>query len=346
MASRRDERPACATTCSGTCSRPSGLAVLDERLGALAGRLAAGDERAARARDPAHAADVDPPGAAPALAGRDAPARAVLAPRRALGPRDPRRDRAEAAPVARAARASSWAAGAPRSRRRSSASTTSGQLRAPPGRHLAAARATPPDELARRSTGSARRRWRVPRLRRNAGRGRLPLRDLRRRPGPETQASLERQLLDLRHGEYVDAEPERWLVWHGRGIYGRTLYACGEHRGELKAIVRELYGTLGWHPWARGPTPGRAGAGPTARASCSERLPAGFAALALAPSGARGSRDSSPSEISSRCDVLRDRPTPASRRRPRCPPRDLPCRRAVASPAGSPRPRHVLAFRP
>ena len=42
------------------------------------------------------------------------------------------------------------------------------------------------------------------------------------RPGPETQANLERQLLDLRHGEYVDAEPERWLVWHGRGIYGPT----------------------------------------------------------------------------------------------------------------------------
>ena len=27
------------------------------------------------------------------------------------------------------------------------------------------------------------------------------------RPDPETQASLERQMLDLRHGEYVDAEP-------------------------------------------------------------------------------------------------------------------------------------------
>jgi hypothetical protein len=77
------------------------------------------------------------------------------------------------------------------------------------------------------------------------------------RPGPETQASLERQLLDLRHGEYVDAEPERWLVWHGRGLYGRTMYACGEHRGELKALVRELYGTLGWHPWAMGPHPWR-----------------------------------------------------------------------------------------
>ena len=34
------------------------------------------------------------------------------------------------------------------------------------------------------------------------------------RPDPETQVSLERQLLDLRHGEYVDADPvtaaEQW----------------------------------------------------------------------------------------------------------------------------------------
>ena len=75
------------------------------------------------------------------------------------------------------------------------------------------------------------------------------------RPDPDTQVSLERQLLDLRHGEYVDAEPGRWLTWHGRGMYGPQRYACGEHRGELKAVVREHYGTLGWHPWAVGPHP-------------------------------------------------------------------------------------------
>ena len=75
------------------------------------------------------------------------------------------------------------------------------------------------------------------------------------RPDPETQAALERQLLDLRHGEYVDAEPGRWLTWHGRGIYGRTRYACGHHRGELKAELRELYGTVGSRPWAMGPHP-------------------------------------------------------------------------------------------
>jgi hypothetical protein len=74
-------------------------------------------------------------------------------------------------------------------------------------------------------------------------------------PADETRRALERQLLDLRHGEYVDAGPERWLVWHGRGIYGPARYACGAHRGELKASLREQYGTLGWHPWARGPHP-------------------------------------------------------------------------------------------
>jgi hypothetical protein len=75
------------------------------------------------------------------------------------------------------------------------------------------------------------------------------------RPDADTQVALERQLLDLRHGEYVDADPGRWLTWHGRGIYGPNRYACGEHRGDLKALVREHYGTLGWHPWAVGPHP-------------------------------------------------------------------------------------------
>ena len=75
------------------------------------------------------------------------------------------------------------------------------------------------------------------------------------RPDAETQAALEHQLLDLRHGEYVDAQPGNWLTWHGRGLYGRTRYACGDHRGDLKAVLRESYGSLGWHPWAKGPHP-------------------------------------------------------------------------------------------
>jgi hypothetical protein len=75
------------------------------------------------------------------------------------------------------------------------------------------------------------------------------------RPDPETQASLEDQMLDMRHGEYVDAGPANWLTWSGGGLYGKTLYACGEHRGDLKARLREDYGTIGWHPWAKGPHP-------------------------------------------------------------------------------------------
>jgi hypothetical protein len=75
------------------------------------------------------------------------------------------------------------------------------------------------------------------------------------RPDPATQRSLERQLLDLRHGEYIDASPRGWLTWQGHGLYGPTRYACAAHRGELKAFLREHYGTLGWHPWSRGPHP-------------------------------------------------------------------------------------------
>jgi len=45
------------------------------------------------------------------------------------------------------------------------------------------------------------------------------------RPDHETHHALERQMLDLRFGEYVDAEPGHWLTWSGRGIYGRARYA-------------------------------------------------------------------------------------------------------------------------
>jgi hypothetical protein len=74
-------------------------------------------------------------------------------------------------------------------------------------------------------------------------------------PDVETQRALEAQLQELLFGTYLDAEPGRWLVWHGNGLYGATRYACGEHRGELKASLREHYGTIGPHPWAMGPHP-------------------------------------------------------------------------------------------
>ena len=75
------------------------------------------------------------------------------------------------------------------------------------------------------------------------------------KPDELTRANLERETLDPRFGEYVDAEPGHWLIWHGRGLYGHARFACPEHRGELKAFLREQYGTLGWHPWAKGPHP-------------------------------------------------------------------------------------------
>lgn len=74
-------------------------------------------------------------------------------------------------------------------------------------------------------------------------------------PGPETHASLKHQLLLLLFGEWVDAEPENWLTWHGRGIYGAVRYACAEHRDSLKADVRKHYGALGWHAAKEGPHP-------------------------------------------------------------------------------------------
>src|SRR4051812_13074403 len=80
-------------------------------------------------------------------------------------------------------------------------------------------------------------------------------------PDAVTQRSLVAQIRDLRHAEYVDAAPGNWLTWHGRGLFGPIRRACGEHRGELKAQLRELYGTMGPQAWAVGPHPwtGRAG---------------------------------------------------------------------------------------
>lgn len=61
-------------------------------------------------------------------------------------------------------------------------------------------------------------------------------------PDQLTQVSIERQLLHWRFGQYVDAGPGGWLIWHGRGPYGPTLYACGEHRNALRSYVIKHYG--------------------------------------------------------------------------------------------------------
>jgi hypothetical protein len=74
-----------------------------------------------------------------------------------------------------------------------------------------------------------------------------------RQPDPLTQVSLEKTVSHPAFGTYVDAMPEKWLVWHGRGPYGPPRYACSEHRGDLVAYLREHYGTIGPHPWKRPP---------------------------------------------------------------------------------------------
>ncbi len=60
-------------------------------------------------------------------------------------------------------------------------------------------------------------------------------------PDQLTQISIERQMLHHRFGEWVEAGPGAWLIWHGRGPYGRQLYACGDHQRELFSYVRKHY---------------------------------------------------------------------------------------------------------
>jgi len=74
-------------------------------------------------------------------------------------------------------------------------------------------------------------------------------------PDPETQRTLEQQLRELIFGEYLEVPPGRWLSWHGGGPLGPRRYACAEHRGELKAFLREHYGSVAPHPWKMPPYP-------------------------------------------------------------------------------------------
>ena len=75
------------------------------------------------------------------------------------------------------------------------------------------------------------------------------------RPDTETQAELESQQQDMFFGQYVDAGPKRWLVWHGHGPLGPKRYACGAHRGELTAYLRFHYASVGGQVWKMGPYP-------------------------------------------------------------------------------------------
>ncbi len=72
---------------------------------------------------------------------------------------------------------------------------------------------------------------------------------------PITQLALEKAMRENTWGAYQDAMPGRWLVWHGRGLYGPVRHACPDHRGDLVAFLRHHYGTIGFHPWKRPPYP-------------------------------------------------------------------------------------------
>jgi hypothetical protein len=74
-------------------------------------------------------------------------------------------------------------------------------------------------------------------------------------PDPLTQLRLQAAMREFVWGAYQNALPGRWLVWHGRGLYGPARYACPDHRGDLVAFLREHYGTIGFHPWKRPPYP-------------------------------------------------------------------------------------------
>ena len=67
--------------------------------------------------------------------------------------------------------------------------------------------------------------------------------------GPKTVARLER-LGVTTLGALGSTTDIQLIEWFGRRL--------GPHLGgELKAMLREIYGTLGWHPWAKGPHPWR-----------------------------------------------------------------------------------------
>jgi hypothetical protein len=55
-------------------------------------------------------------------------------------------------------------------------------------------------------------------------------------------------------GEFIDAMPGKWLVWHAGGLLGPRRYACPEHRRDLLSSIRFHYAYTGEHwVWKRPP---------------------------------------------------------------------------------------------
>ena len=82
----------------------------------------------------------------------------------------------------------------------------------------------------------------------------------------------KRSSREILSAQYLDAEPGHWIVWSGGGIFGRTRYACAEHRGDLVAHLRKHYGNIGWQPWAKGPYKRFVKTGDPARARKQRRM--------------------------------------------------------------------------
>ncbi|MGH2919183.1 MAG: hypothetical protein ACRDLS_11400 [Solirubrobacteraceae bacterium] len=73
-------------------------------------------------------------------------------------------------------------------------------------------------------------------------------------PDDATRSSIGASTREDLFGEFIDAMPGRWLVWHAGGLLGPRRYACPEHRRDLMAVIRFHYAYTGeqW-VWKRPP---------------------------------------------------------------------------------------------
>lgn len=73
-------------------------------------------------------------------------------------------------------------------------------------------------------------------------------------PDEQTRSAIAGQCGEDMLGEFIEAMPGRWLVWHAGGLLGPARYACHDHRHVLMATLRYHYAYTGeqW-VWNRPP---------------------------------------------------------------------------------------------
>lgn len=73
-------------------------------------------------------------------------------------------------------------------------------------------------------------------------------------PDEATRSAIAASTREHLFGEFIDAMPARWLVWHAGGLLGPRRYACAEHRKALLTSIRFHYAYTGeqW-VWKRPP---------------------------------------------------------------------------------------------